>query len=206
MKNLIYLLLTLFCSYSLFSQSDTLDVSNFSNYSNNLKEYKEFSKKFDNRQTFSFIKDFNGNIYKIGDKFKLGFPQKVIGAIENTHFLTIYSSDVISSNVDHTSIITTLRLPGHNFSGSECVIKKIGVRKSMGFVTPFIVLTCSGIEISTTSIDYAISIKEIIDLNAPLSSEEALAKLKALKEKLDLELITREEYDNQKKELSKFIK
>ena len=37
-------------------------------------------------------------------------------------------------------------------------------------------------------------------------SEEAISKLKGLKEKLDLELISKQEYDSQKNELSKFIK
>jgi hypothetical protein len=39
-----------------------------------------------------------------------------------------------------------------------------------------------------------------------MSSEEAISKLEGLKEKLDLELISKQEYDSQKNELSKFIK
>lgn len=39
-----------------------------------------------------------------------------------------------------------------------------------------------------------------------LSSEEALTELKKLKDKLDLGLITQEDYDKKKEELSKFIK
>jgi hypothetical protein len=71
---------------------------------------------------------------------------------------------------------------------------------------PFIVLSCAGLEISMSSIDSSLLTKELIDPNAPMSSEEAISKLKELKEKLDLELITKEEYDFQKNELSKFIK
>lgn len=39
-----------------------------------------------------------------------------------------------------------------------------------------------------------------------MTSNEAVAELKKYKEKLDLELITQEEYNNKKQELSKFIK
>jgi hypothetical protein len=170
------------------------------------KFIKQFSKQFENRQTFKFVKDVNGNIYKIGDKFKLGIPQKVQGAFENTHFLGIYISDAISAPIDPTDIVTTLRLPGHNWSGAECTVIKIGVRKAFGIAMPFIVFSCLGTEISTASIDASLLTKELIDPNAPMSSEEAISKLKALKEKLDLELITKEEYENHKKELSKYIK
>ena len=43
-------------------------------------------------------------------------------------------------------------------------------------------------------------------VNVEMSSEEALAELKKAKDKLDLELITQEEYDKLKAELSKYIK
>lgn len=39
-----------------------------------------------------------------------------------------------------------------------------------------------------------------------LSSDEALVKLKKCKDKLDLGLISQEEFDKKKEELSKFIK
>jgi hypothetical protein len=71
---------------------------------------------------------------------------------------------------------------------------------------PFIVFSCLGTEISIASIDASLLTKELMDPNAPMSSEEAISKLKGLKEKLDLELISKQEYDSQKNELSKFIK
>lgn len=188
------------------AQKDTLDLSNYKTIGYDTKALKAFSKQFENRQTFKSVKDYNGNLYKIGDKFKLGIPQKVQGALENTHFLGIYVGDAISTIIPSTDIVTTLRLPGHNWSGAECIIIKIGVRKTLGFAMPFIVFSCLNTEISTTSIDVSLDTKELIDLNAPMSSEEAISKLKGLKEKLDLELISKDEYNSQKNELSKFIK
>lgn len=49
---------------------------------------------------------------------------------------------------------------------------------------------------------YKLKIKEIFIM----SSEEALSELKRYKDKLDLELITQEEFDKKKEELSKYIK
>lgn len=188
------------------AQTDTLDLSTYYSNVTDTKKLKTFSKPFENRQTFENIKDYNGNIYKVGDKFKLGTPQKVQGAYENTHFLGIYICDAISTIITPTDIVTTLRLPGHNWTGAECTVIKIGVRKTFGFAMPFIVFSCLGTEISTGSIDASLLTKELIDPNAPMSSEEAISKLKGLKEKLELELISKQEYDFQKNELSKFIK
>jgi hypothetical protein len=205
MKNLLFGLLfaVSFCSNA---QKDTLNLSTIKSIGYDTKALKAFGKQFENKQTFESVRDYNGNVYKLGDKFKLGLPQKVQGALENTHFLGIYIGDAISSIIPATDIVTTLRLPGQGFSGAECTIIKIGVRKSFGFAMPFIVLSCAGLEISMSSIDSSLLTKELIDPNAPMSSEEAISKLKELKEKLDLELITKEEYDFQKNELSKFIK
>ena len=205
MKKILLVLLSLVGFYS-NAQKDTLDLSTYYSNGTDLKALKAFSKPFENRQTFKSVKDYKGNIYKVGDKFKLGTPQKIQGALENTHFLGIYISDAISTIIAPTDIVTTLRLPGHNWSGAECTVTKIGVRKTLGFAMPFIVFSCLGTEISTASIDGSLLTKELIDPNAPMSSEEAISKLKGLKEKLDLELISKQEYDSQKNELSKYIK
>jgi hypothetical protein len=66
----------------------------------------------------------------------------------------------------------------------------------MGFAIAFIVFSSQGNEISTLSIDGSLRSKELVDPNAPMSSEEAIKKLKAYKEKLDLGLISQEEYDS----------
>lgn len=193
-------------SFSSYAQKDTLNLSKINPNVYDAKAFKAFGKQYENKQTFNSVKDYNGNVYKLGDKFKLGTPQKVLGALENTHFLGIYAGDAISTIISPTTIVTSLRLPGQNWSGAECTVIKIGVRKTFGFAMPFIVLSCLGTEISIASIDTSLITKELIDPNATMSSEEAISKLKGLKEKLDLELISKQEYDSQKNELAKFIK
>ena len=193
-------------SFNSNAQKDTLDISHYKSIGFDAKALKAFSKQFENKQTFEIVKDYNGNVYKLGDKFKLGIPQKIQGALENTHFIGVYGCDAISTIIPANDIVTTLRLPGQNWSGAECILTKIGVRKTLGYAMPFIVFSCLNMDISITSIDASLESKELIDPNAPMTSEEAISKLKGLKEKLDLELISKDEYDFQKNQLSKFIK
>jgi hypothetical protein len=117
--------------------------------------------------------------------------------------------NAISTTLFSTTEIITMFVPGnnmYNIKEVEYTITKIGIRKDFGIASPFIVLSNLGSEISTVSIYGSLLTKELIDPNAPMSSEEAISKLKGLKEKLDLELISKQEYDSQKNELSKFIK
>jgi hypothetical protein len=209
-STLVSLLLFAITSYAQLdtfdSQLDTLDLSKIKSFGSDTKALKAFSKQFNDRQTFKFVKDYDGNVYGIGDTFKLGIPLKIQGANENTHFTGIFGVlDPITSIISPIDIMTTLRLPGQGYTGAECTVTKIGVRKSLGFALAFIVFSSQGYEISTNSIDGSLRSKELIDTNAPMSSEEAITKLKAFKEKLDLGLITQEEYDSHKLELLKFI-
>jgi hypothetical protein len=206
MKKIILGLLMAVSFYS-NAQKDTLDLSKYYSNGTDIKALKEFSKQFKDKQTFESIKE--DKIYKIGDKFKLGIPQKVLGTFENTHFLSLYLVNAISTTLFSTTEIITMFVPGnnmYNIKEVEYTITKIGIRKDFGIASPFIVLSNLGSEISTVSIYGSLLTKELIDPNAPMSSEEAVSKLKGLKEKLDLELISKQEYDSQKNELSKFIK
>lgn len=200
------LLLTFFTSIFMFSQNDTLNAYNLNKLKDS-KSLKEFGKKFENRQIFNYFLDSSGNTYKIGDIFKIGVPQKLYGVNESLYFSGIWGCfDAIETSIPYTNFISSLKLPAQGWVGKNCKIEKIGIRKSFGFATPFIVLECEGQKINVISIDFCLENKELVNPNAPISSEEAIAKLKSLKEKLDLELITKEEYDIHKKELSKYIK
>ncbi len=203
MKKIVLGLLMAVSFYS-NAQKDTLDLSTYYSNGTDTKALKAFSKQFENRQTFESIKE--DKVYKIGDKFKLGIPQKVLGTYENTHFLGLYLGNAISTTLFSPTEIVTMFVPGNNMNGVEYTITKIGIRKEFGIAMPFIVLSSFKSEISTISILGSLLTKELIDPNAPISSEEAISKLKGLKEKLDLELISKQEYDSQKSELSKFIK
>ena len=57
-----------------------------------------------------------------------------------------------------------------------------------------------------TDLEKGLNIGELKSLNAPMTKEEALAKLKESKDLLDLEIISQEEYDKLKVELTPIIR
>ena len=130
----------------------------------------------------------DGILYKIGDKITLGVPSK------DNFFSYIY--EVVF--LDQYDL-------GAERGGQQAEIKRIDYTgdKRVGYQA---VLTCKGEVLSTykVQIEKAIATGEIE--SSILSSDAALAELKKAKDKLDLELITQEEYDKIKAELSKFIK
>ena len=127
----------------------------------------------------------NGEEFSVGDTLTLG------SAFRNEQF------DYIQQNAG----IAVYPLP-NTASGSIVTIKKITVRskttlvsttKPQGFVYALWIINLEG----------AIENGEI--KSNILTSDEALEELKKWKSKLDLELITPEEYEAKKKELAKFI-
>ena len=99
-----------------------------------------------------------------------------------------------------------------NRAGGVATIKRIQCvpvdpynRKSSGCKI-YLVLNRGGL--ACTNFEEALAIKEIITKVDPsdAASEAALEELKRWKEKLDLQIITQEEYDAKKAELMKLIK
>lgn len=99
-----------------------------------------------------------------------------------------------------------------NRAGGVATIKKIqclpidGFNKKTSGCKIYLVLNRGGL--ACTNFEEAIATKEIVTkANAEdVASEAALQELKKWKEKLDLQIITQEEYDAKKAELMKLIK
>jgi hypothetical protein len=91
-------------------------------------------------------------------------------------------------------------------SGSETEIKRITVvgNKRMGYSVSFRTKGITGLSNYTVQFENALSTGEVKGFG--LSSDDALAQLKKGKDKLDLGLITQEEYDKLKADLTKYIK
>lgn len=134
----------------------------------------------------------DGAEYKVGDKIRIGVPSS------NKTFAFIYQGDGI--------IIPMTLLTAAN-SGSETEIKKIFVSgtKRSGYQ---VLMRTKGM--------YALSGNYLIQFENALStgeikgfgmtSNEALEELKRAKDKFDLGLISQDEYNKKKEELSKYIK
>jgi hypothetical protein len=133
----------------------------------------------------------DGATYKIGDKIKIGVPSS------NKTFAFIYEGD---------GIILPITPLHASASGNETEIKRIAVvgNKRAGYSVVFRTKGISGLSNYSIQFENALSVGEIKGFGK--TSDEALIELKKAKDKLDLGLITQEEYDKLKAELSKYIK
>lgn len=92
-------------------------------------------------------------------------------------------------------------------ANTEITVKSITIvgSKKIGFKAQAELAACGTCNNLLVDIELAIETKEVRPYGV-MSSDEALTALKAEKDKLDLGLITQEQYDNRKTELAKFIK
>jgi len=133
----------------------------------------------------------DGGVYKVGDRIKIGLPSS------NKTFAFITEGDGI--------LLPITNLPA-SYSGTETEIKKIfvGGNKRAGYSVTFRTKGITGISNYTIQFENALSTGEVKGFG--MTSDDALAELKKAKDKLDLGLITQEDYDKLKAELSKYIK
>lgn len=130
-------------------------------------------------------------VYKIGDRIKIGVPSS------NKTFAFITEGDGMLIPVTNLSVAA---------SGQETEIKKMWVfgNKRAGYAVYFRTKGISGVSNYTVNFENALSTGEVKGFG--MTSDEALAELKKAKDKLDLGLITQEDYDKIKADLVKYIK
>lgn len=133
----------------------------------------------------------DGGIYKVGDRIKIGVPSS------NKTFAFVWMGDGLLMPIEP--------LPA-TYSGTETEIKKIFVagNKRMGYSVSMRTKGVIGLLNYTIQFENALSTGEIKGTGK--TSDEALSELKKAKDKLDLGLITQEEFDRIKAELAPFIK
>lgn len=150
-----------------------------------------------NKKVKGFITEYmteSGVIFKTGDTLKIGYP------FRNDCFVHVWNTSTLIiagiAGESPTPLTTTS-------SGQIGVIKKMRCRSRTLLVTTYGQGESKGLSI--INFEEAFKTGEIILPNY-LTSDEALSLLKKSKEKLDLELISQEEYNEIKTELIKFIK
>lgn len=133
----------------------------------------------------------DGAVYKIGDRIKIGVPSS------NKTFAFISEGDGIMLPITNLTAAS---------SGQETEIKKIWVagNKRAGYSVIFRTKGITGLSNYTIQFENALATGEVKGFG--MTSDDALAELKKAKDKLDLGLITQEEYEKIKAELSKYIK
>ena len=133
----------------------------------------------------------DGAVYKIGDRIKIGVPSS------NKTFAFITEGDGILLPITNLTAFS---------SGTETEIKRIWVygSKRAGYAVSFRTKGYTGVSNYTIQFENALAVGEVKGFG--LSSDDALDQLKKAKDKLDLGLITQEEFDKLKAELAKYIK
>lgn len=133
----------------------------------------------------------DGAVYKIGDRVKIGVPSS------SKTFAFITQGDGLLLPVTNLTA---------SFSGTETEIKRIFVvgNKRSGYSISFRTKGTIALSNYTLQFENALSTGEVKGFG--LSSDDALSQIKKGKDKLDLGLITQEEYDKLKADLTKYIK
>ncbi|MCW2120727.1 hypothetical protein [Flavobacterium sp. 7A] len=129
--------------------------------------------------------------YKVGDRIKIGVPSS------NKSFAFITEGDGFLLPITNLTASS---------SGQETEIKKIFVvgNKRAGYTVSFRTKGITGLSNYSIQFENALSTGEVKGFGK--TSDEALTELKKEKDKLDLGLITQEEFDKSRAELGKFIK
>jgi len=162
-------------------------IASLSSFSQNLK-HSDLSGELQTKQFESYVSK-DGTNFKVGEKIKIGLPSS------QTNFVYIQHVDPLAG----TSVV------GSNYANAEVEIKKIQVSGNFKKGYKVWVITNGGVALGKLyfDIETALQTKEV--KGDGLSSDEALTQLKKAKDKLDLGLITQEEFNKLKSELSKFI-
>jgi hypothetical protein len=131
----------------------------------------------------------NGQVFKIGDKIPIGNP-----SMRNDQYLSVVRND-----------LGTLKRISVDMKGFEAEIKKFRIygTKRTGYNVVAVTKTPDGLSNLWIEIEPAIKNGEIGTTG--LNRDEAIAKLKERKDLLDLDMITKEEYEKIKKELTPII-
>jgi hypothetical protein len=140
---------------------------------------------------YAYYESKDGSIYKIGDKLTIGTPSS------NKTFAFITEGDGVLFPVEQLGV---------QASGNKSEIKNFWVtgNKRAGFEVVVRGKSLTGLTTYSIRLENAIAAGEIKSFG--MTSDEALTELKKAKDKLDLGLITTQEYDSIKVQLVKYIK
>ena len=153
--------------------------------------YSDISTENKPRGSYSYYLSKDGSVYSVGDKIQFGTPSGINGT-----FVIIQKMD-IAGNV---------YVVGSEVINTSAEIKKIrvGGTKRSGFKATFQTKGLTGIDNYFLFIEDGITTGEV--KSTVMTSDQALTELKKCKDKLDLGLITQDEFNSKKSELSKLIK
>lgn len=164
----------------------------------------DFTQVISNTTDLTSYQAKDGTIFKVGDKLSFGKTSS------NNNFACLYLGRYTIGNALLTGPPTQLNA---RYQKDEVIIDRIFVnhtkmsRKSPLYVIMFVLAPNSTGNKARTIMDYekAVDLGEVINPRAPMSREQAIAKLKESKDLLDLGVITQVKYDSIKSTLTPII-
>lgn len=175
---------------------------------------KDWAKDFRSQTQFKFIKFEDGSVLGIGDKMKLGVPS-------GTNQSSSTQPGLLSSSTRRFNNFTYIMLGRmgsafiggvtylpENFKGKDAEIENIKLYKNKKEGKPHgvsIILDNQYMDITVLDLSSALQFGEVINLKSAMTSDQALSELKRAKDKLDLGLITQQQFDSLRSVLSKII-
>ena len=208
MKKLIILLAVVFTTAQGVAQD--LATLNF-NQTSDIDFYKEIK----NNTTVGEYTASDNNTFKIGDEIILGAPRNTSGFDSDFEYNQLGKISAGMGALMAVGNVETPMVPD-NFEGRNAIINEIkvfhkGNKKKPLYVVlelvepngnAFVALTK---RLSVMDAEFALKYGEIIPVNAKMTKEAAIAKLKEAKELMELDLMSKEDYDKLRKELSPLI-
>ena len=203
----VLLVLSLLLGVIESNAQDTLFVSKCSNI--------EWASNFRNSDEFNFIQFEDGSILKVGDKMKLGKPS---GTNETkTVNKGLFSGSVTNENQFSYIMLGKMaqQMMGgmtyapESFKNREVVIKGLkiihsGLSKN-SVAVPYLIFENPVMDITTFNLKAALDNGELINPNRPMNRIEAIAKLKEAKDLVDLGMMSKEDFEKLKAELTPLI-
>jgi hypothetical protein len=214
MKKSILLLFAFIVYNNNFAQKlstiDTLDVETFT-----ISEYK---KKYIKKPTVNVIVLEDKSILKKGSKLIIGSPsnpnnknRNIYNGMKVGETTVDFSCVMVNKYSTFSSILQPIYLSNKQ-SQTTIIIDEIKLKRSGKYYGIIVNFTREdGLNVAITKYGHISSLLtvlkngEIINPNRGLTRKEAISKLKESKDLLDLEMITREEFNLIKKELTPII-
>lgn len=205
-KNFVLILLGF--HLSAFSQiKDTLLVTK-------LKD-AEWVKTYANSTKFKSIKFEDGSVLHIGDMMAFGRPSSYNQSYRQSNDIfgntgqsvNNFSYIMLGRMID--VIVTGIKYLPETFKGKNAEIVEIKfIKNTKKAIIGDVILIFQNpwMDITVLNLDAALKFGELINPKAAITSDQALAELQKAKIKLDLGVITQEEYETIKKDLMKIIK
>jgi hypothetical protein len=209
MKNSILTIIALFIAAQGIAQD--IPAINF-DQTNDINFYKAIS----NNTTVGEYVASDNSIFKVGDEIILGAPSNPSGFDTDFKYIQLGKISAGMGALMSMGNVETPMVP-ESFEGRNAIIDKIkvfhkGNKKKPLYVVlelaepngnAFVTLTK---RLSVMDTEFALKYGEIINPNAPLNREQAITKLKEAKELLELDMMSQEEYDALKAELTPIIR